>query len=494
MALEREKTRRLAMAMAVQLEKQITERAAAGEVEAATDRAVRQQQRRGERAAPGASSAIAATSPGSSAVEIPQPSAAQRFVLVPEPAEPGVTRVTAAVVRTPEQDSRERAALLGPDRAEARPVATAAKPMVEQRVEQKVEQKADPIVEPKPAIPVIARFVDDEEEQGAPKQRVAAAQPEPTPRAPARAAESQPVARRGGDLDVISAFVGRVLERNDVPSSGPRPAALESAYARLIEQEVARELADRILDDVSRELQAAAESGTDATEGEVRAAVERRIAGLLPEIDADAAYRVLPGRHGARRIAFVGPTGVGKTTTLAKIAAQLKLKKGLRVGIVAADTYRIAAVDQLRTYAEILGLPVEVAASPSDAARACERLGELDCILIDTAGRSQNDRMKLSELRAFLAAAAPDETHLVLSATASTKTLLREADAFCPLGVDRVVFTKLDEAASFGTLVTLVERLGKQISYLTHGQEVPDHIEPARVHRLASLVMGSEVR
>ncbi|MFZ9880907.1 MAG: GTP-binding protein, partial [Phycisphaerales bacterium] len=201
-----------------------------------------------------------------------------------------------------------------------------------------------------------------------------------------------------------------------------------------------------------------------------------------------------PGRHGPRRIAFVGPTGVGKTTTLAKIAAQLKLKRGLRVGIVAADTYRIAAVDQLRTYAEILGLPVEVAASPSDAARACADLADVDVILIDTAGRSQNDCMKLSELRAFLASAQPDETHLVLSATAGMKTLEREAKAFGEVGVDRIVLTKLDEAAAFGTLVSLVDRLGKQVSFLTHGQEVPDHIEPARGTRLAALVLGSEVR
>jgi flagellar biosynthesis protein FlhF len=200
---------------------------------------------------------------------------------------------------------------------------------------------------------------------------------------------------------------------------------------------------------------------------------------------------MLPGKHGARRIAFVGPTGVGKTTTLAKIAAQLTLKRGLRVGIVAADTYRIAAVDQLRTYAEILGVNVEVASSPTEAARACERLGDVDVILIDTAGRSQNDRMKLSELRAFLAAAQPDETHLVLSATASARTLAREAEAFGPLGVDRLVLTKLDEAASFGTLISFVERLGTRVSFFTHGQEVPDHIEVARGGRLAALVMGN---
>jgi flagellar biosynthesis protein FlhF len=102
--------------------------------------------------------------------------------------------------------------------------------------------------------------------------------------------------------------------------------------------------------------------------------------------------------------------------------------------------------------------------------------------------------MKLSELRAFLAAAGPDETHLVLSATAGARTLAREAESFGALGIDRLVLTKLDEAASFGTLISLVERLGTRVSFLTHGQEVPEHIETARGRRLASLVMGSEVR
>jgi flagellar biosynthesis protein FlhF len=260
-------------------------------------------------------------------------------------------------------------------------------------------------------------------------------------------------------------------------------------HAHLLEQDLAPELAARIMEDVARRF----DTDPSPTDESVRAAVLERIAAILPA-DAGDAFDVGLGRHGPRRIALVGPTGVGKTTTLAKIAANLKLKRGLRVGIVAADTYRIAAVDQLRTYAEILGLPVEVAASPRDAARACGSLADVDVILIDTAGRSQNDHMKISELRAFLGSAEPDETHLVLSATASARTLAREAEAFGALGVDRIVLTKLDEAASFGTLVSLIERLGKSVSFFTHGQEVPDHIEIARSRRLAALVLGSEVR
>lgn len=324
---------------------------------------------------------------------------------------------------------------------------------------------------------------------------------------PAPDAESTPPVRRAA-VDAAPP-VARAADSESAASSsrpteagaGELPKCLETHYAHLIEQEVSAVLAARILADVAAELRGAIDAGATPSERVVRNAIERRIASLLPADAADglgsASARLLPGRHGARRVAFIGPTGVGKTTTLAKIAAQLKLKRGLSVGIVAADTYRIAAVDQLRTYAEILELPVEVASSPSEAHRACERLVEehgVDVILIDTAGRSQNDRMKLSELRAFLQSASPDETHLVLSATASARTLEREASSFGALGVDRIVLTKLDEAATFGTLLSLVERLGKRVSFLTHGQEVPEHIELGRAQRLAELVMGSEVR
>ena len=443
MEVEREKTRRLAQAMAIQLEKQASVRAASEANARATSASARM-----NIAATNASPAF----PSTSVVATTTPAGpAQRFVLVPEPRTVGslhgTHRLSAAVVReTGAVD--ERHALLGQDRIEA--VAVVA--------------------------PVVAPRVVNE-------------------------------------LDTISAFVGRVLGReashgavSPVTSAAvissaardliarveplERSRTLEAAYARLIEQEVAKELADRIMRDVTQELASSTDEGIEPSELRVREAIERRISALLPSDELDS-FRMLPGKHGARRIAFVGPTGVGKTTTLAKIAAQLTLKRGLRVGIVAADTYRIAAVDQLRTYAEILGVNVEVASSPTEAARACERLGDVDVILIDTAGRSQNDRMKLSELRAFLAAAQPDETHLVLSATASARTLAREAEAFGPLGVDRLVLTKLDEAASFGTLISLVERLGTRVSFFTHGQEVPDHIEVARGGRLAALVMGN---
>lgn len=304
----------------------------------------------------------------------------------------------------------------------------------------------------------------------------------------------------GQDLEAISDFLGRVLKRGGESSgsastagasadAAAEPRAIVELRALLAEQELPQELSSRLLAKVAERFAGRA----DLTPEAARAALVELLVAMLPSDNRDP-FEVEPGRHGARRIAFVGPTGVGKTTTLAKLAAQLKLKRGLSVGIVAADTYRIAAVDQLRAYAEILDLPVKVASSPRDAAQACSELGDVDVVLIDTAGRSQNDHMKVSELKAFLGAVDPDETHLVLSATAGSRTLARESDVFAAVGIDAIALTKLDEASCFGPLLALVSRLGRRVSFFTNGQEVPDHIEAARSRRLATLVLGSEVR
>ena len=503
MDAEREKTRRLAQAMAIQLEKRTSERANAARNERATGAAARAGESASKPASAfGTPSSARIASPEIGVVTTEPVGPAQRFVLVPEVrtigANSGGAGATVARLQT--------IAVPAPQIASVAPVS---------------------------ASPASASHVSASASATATRVDVVKAASHAAPSSVSRtadAAEPTPATERR-ELDTISAFVGRFLRDGSGEPQGtavetkpqasttvtqstqvtrlpqtPRPATLEAAYAQLIEQEVARELADRILTKVECELADAIDAGATPSASTVREAIEREIAALLPADSEDgfrfesamvAAHTRAHARGGessARRIAFVGPTGVGKTTTLAKIAAQLSLKRGLKVGIVAADTYRIAAVDQLRTYAEILGIAVEVASSPTDAARACERLGDVDVILIDTAGRSQNDRMKLSELRAFLAAAEPDETHLVLSATAGARTLAREAESFGALGIDRLVLTKLDEAASFGTLISLVERLGTRVSFLTHGQEVPEHIETARGRRLASLVMGSEVR
>ena len=193
-----------------------------------------------------------------------------------------------------------------------------------------------------------------------------------------------------------------------------------------------------------------------------------------------------------RLVALVGPTGVGKTTTIAKLAANFRLREKRRVGLITVDTYRIAAVEQLRTYADIIDLPMEVVSTPREMHQAVARMADLDLILMDTAGRSPRDEVQIQELKSMLAEAMPDEVHLVLSSVASAKSLANTAEQFAAVGTTALVLTKLDEAASLGNLLPLVRSSRLPLSYLTHGQNVPDDIAPADAGRLARLILGIE--
>ena len=186
----------------------------------------------------------------------------------------------------------------------------------------------------------------------------------------------------------------------------------------------------------------------------------------------------------------MGPTGVGKTTTIAKLAANFRLRENKRVGLITVDTYRIAAVEQLRTYAEIIDLPMEVVSTPREACEAVSRLRNLDLVLMDTAGRSPRDEIRIQELRSMLAEAAPDEVHLVLSAAAGAKSLAATAERFATVGTTALVVTKLDEAAGLGNLLPLARQCRLPLSYLTDGQNVPDDIRVADRRDLAKMILG----
>lgn len=195
---------------------------------------------------------------------------------------------------------------------------------------------------------------------------------------------------------------------------------------------------------------------------------------------------------GQRRIvALVGPTGVGKTTTLAKLAAHFTLERGLRVGLVTSDTFRIAAIDQLRTYADILGIRVYTVERPEDAALALKETVDCDLVLVDTGGRNHRDKERMAELRDLLAVLHPDETHLVVSLNINPRDVYEMLEHYVPLGVNRFIFTKLDEASSPGLLLNIRLKYDKPVGYVTHGQSVPDDIIPADEVDFTKLLMGA---
>ncbi len=286
-----------------------------------------------------------------------------------------------------------------------------------------------------------------------------------------------------GQLDELHAMVEKLCQRAASAPSHDMPEALFRVFTDLIEAEVdeaiAREWIDRIRTD--RDV----DGLVDAT------LVKARVARLL-EDEINVTGPIVTQADKCRVVALVGPTGVGKTTTIAKLAANYRLREKRRVGLITVDTYRVAAVEQLRTYADIIDLPMEVVATPREMREASARMSHLDLVLMDTAGRSPRDEVRIQELKSMLAEAEPDDVYLVLSGTAGAKSLTATAERFADVGTTAVLLTKLDEATSLGHLASLVRACHLPISYLTDGQNVPDDIQVADRRKLAQALLGME--
>lgn len=188
-------------------------------------------------------------------------------------------------------------------------------------------------------------------------------------------------------------------------------------------------------------------------------------------------------------VALVGPTGVGKTTTVAKLAANFALREKYRVALITADTYRIAAVEQLRTYAELIGIPLEVVYTPQELRNALHQHQDKQLILVDTAGRSPANQPQMAELESLMAVDDSIEKQLVLSATTKFTECLDAVQRFKKANPQKYLFTKIDEACNLGTLVSLLYHAPKPLSYITTGQNVPDDIELADPERLTTLML-----
>ncbi|TLS36648.1 flagellar biosynthesis protein FlhF [Pseudalkalibacillus caeni] len=194
----------------------------------------------------------------------------------------------------------------------------------------------------------------------------------------------------------------------------------------------------------------------------------------------------------AKMVCFVGPTGVGKTTTIAKIAAEYLLNQQKKVGLITSDTYRIAAVEQLRTYAKILGIPLEVIHSTEELKKAVSKLEECDVILMDTAGRNYQQKKYIHDLEQLLNEQDAIQVNLVISLTAKYEDMRDVAKNFQPVGVDQLIFTKRDETKSYGSILNLIDEFDMPLSYITNGQNVPDDITVATPELIVDLILGED--
>jgi|LGOV01.1.fsa_nt_gb flagellar biosynthesis protein FlhF len=187
---------------------------------------------------------------------------------------------------------------------------------------------------------------------------------------------------------------------------------------------------------------------------------------------------------------FVGPTGVGKTTTLAKLAAKLSLRENKKVGLITSDTYRIAAVEQLKTYSEILGIPLSVIYETNEMKDAINDFKDKDFILIDTAGRNYKDKILREELEDMISCMNQPEVYLVLSLVADYKNLVNVIKSYEFIDDYKLIFTKYDEAVTFGNILNTKMYANKKLSYITNGQSVPDDIEVLNVDVLTDIIVG----
>ena len=268
------------------------------------------------------------------------------------------------------------------------------------------------------------------------------------------------------ELKQIRSMLQTAIQTNDAM------IVMLSDYLR--EQGLTRELAMALIQEISHD--------TNARE-EVKQSLQRRLVEQLHDFQHTA-----PIRPESRVIAFVGPTGVGKTTTIAKLA-DAYVANGKKVGLITTDTYRIAAIEQLKTYAKILEIPVEVAYKPEELTKAMERLRHCDVILVDTSGRNFRLMSYVEETKAFLRELPVDETLLVLSLTMKPKDINYIVEMFMDLPADKFVFTKLDETDTYGSILNVLLTHKKPMSYITMGQSVPTDIEIPSVDRIVNMVL-----
>jgi flagellar biosynthesis protein FlhF len=307
------------------------------------------------------------------------------------------------------------------------------------------------------------------------------AAPAPAPR------PSPPVSRFSTEvedqLSDLRSMLQDLCRRSRGEESAELPDSLFRLFTDLIEVDLSEELARELVERLRAEARGAELSDPVLAKARIARMIEAEIPVTGP----------LVLQAGERRlIALVGPTGVGKTTTIAKLAANYRLKENRNVGLITVDTYRIAAVEQLRTYADIIDLPMQVVSTPREMREAVRRLDGLDVILMDTAGRSPRDDIKIQELKSLLSEARADEVHLVLSSVAGVKTLVTTAQRFAGIGTTALILTKLDEATGLGNLLPLLRAAKLPLSYVTDGQNVPDDIDTADPGRMARMVLGME--
>lgn len=281
------------------------------------------------------------------------------------------------------------------------------------------------------------------------------------------------------ELEDLKTMIKELKQRPD--KTYPEP--IHSVYQLFVEQEIDQTIQRDVMDQL---LTNWSQSHGGSSEEEFSNQVK---AELLNQFSTVKDW----GFHAEKKyLNIVGPTGVGKTTTLAKAAALCMLKQNKRVAFITTDTYRIAAIDQLKTYAKILNVPIEVAYNLEDFQKAIERFSHYDLVFIDTAGRNFRNADYIRDLQNIIDFSVEMETYLVLSLTSKQKDMEDIYRQFSMIPIKQVIFTKADETSTYGAMVNFTIKNEMGVAYVTNGQNVPDDIEMANPQLLVKMVLGEK--
>lgn len=278
---------------------------------------------------------------------------------------------------------------------------------------------------------------------------------------------------------ILKEIKGHITSKEDQPSI-PEPLGKWNIF--LTQRGISQEMSSSIINTIKDNL-----AGDDwQNEDIVFARIQKQVSAACTNTEI-----IRPQKNSSLVVALVGPTGVGKTTTIGKLAAGFSIIERRKVALITADTYRVAAVEQLKTFGEIIGVPVEVVMTPDSLQEAIERHRDKELVFIDTAGRSPFHDLHMSELEAFLQKGKPDLTMLVMSVTTNLADQLLVFEKFREIST-HLILTKLDESYSTGSLLDLIVKTSLPVAYLTNGQNVPDDIDAATPEKLTRCVLGEE--
>lgn len=303
-------------------------------------------------------------------------------------------------------------------------------------------------------------------------------------------AMKMPKAEKQGDKDKLEkdftelkSMLSKVYDVVKVDYEDSKVSELVKGYLkRLEENEVDRGIINELKEEIIKSM--SMEEQTDESK------VRTKLYSLLSSYIKDP--EPFSFKKGRNVIIFVGPTGVGKTTTLAKLAANMVLSEKKKVGLITADTYRIAAVEQLKTYSEIIGVPLAIIYTPGEILSAIQSYKEKDVVLVDTAGRSHKDKYQLMELKSLIKSSVNYEIYLVLSATTKFSDCVEIVNSYNFIDEFKLLFTKTDETSSYGNILNVAHMTKKPISYVTTGQSVPDDIEIADKGKIINCLLGDK--